>query len=63
LSLCSEAWKLPLLSPCASTTEAYALWSPCSAAAEAPAARSPAPQLEKSLRGSKDSAQPKTKMN
>ena len=41
LSLCSRAREPQLLSPCAATTEACALWSLCSATREATAVRSP----------------------
>ena len=39
LSLCSRAWEPQLLSPCAATTEACALWSLYSATREATAVR------------------------
>ena len=68
LSLCSRAWDLQLLSPCAATTEDSVPQSPRSAVREATAMRSLCtvtkdkpylPQLEKSCRSHKDRAQPK----
>lgn len=59
LSLCCRAWEPQLLRPCAPTAAARLPYSLCSATGEAITMRSPRlPQLEKSLCGKDDAAQP-----